>query len=103
METLKPTAARLILVRELAEGPKKFGQLRTAYFGEGRAAEKATTAFYNKLKAGLKENLIVKSTTTGAYELGVEGNKLLAWAKEQKMDLSTVKSEAQIRFEQKQA
>lgn len=97
---LKPTVARLILVRELAEGPKKFGQLRIAYFGEARAkANKATTAFYNKLDQGLEEGLVIK-TSTGVYELGEAGKQLLAYAREQKMDLKTLKSEAQIRHEQ---
>jgi len=96
-EVLKPTAARLIIVRECAEGPKKFGQLRTAFFGEERAkANKATTSFYNKLTQGLKEGLVVK-TSTGVYELGDEGKKLLAFAKKEGIDLAKVKSEAEMR------
>ena len=99
METLKPTVARLIIVRELAEGPKKFGQLRTAYFGEARAkGNKATTSFYNKLKQGLVEGLVVKSTL-GVYELGVAGQALLAFAKEKNMDLGILKSEAELRYQ----
>ena len=100
METLKPTVARLIIVRELAEGPKKFGQLRTAYFGEARAkGNKATTAFYNKLKQGLVEGLVVKTAALGAYELGDAGKQLLAFAKEKQMDLSILKSEAELRYQ----
>lgn len=96
---VKPTVGRLIIVRELAEGPKKFSQLRTAYFGEARAkANKATTSFYNKLSQGLEEGLVVKSTI-GSYELGEQGKLLLAFAKEQKMDLVALKSEAQLRYE----
>ena len=92
------TAARLILVRELASGPKRFSQLRLAFFGEARAKEKATTSFYNKLVKSLNEGLIVKSAP-GVYELGVFGHLVLAQAKDQGIDLASVKSEAQLRYE----
>lgn len=95
---LKPTTARLIIVRELENGPKKFGQLRTAYYGEARAkANKATTSFYNKIDAGVEEGLVIK--TALGYELGEKGRELLAYAKEKNIDLTVLKSEAQVRHE----
>ena len=96
---LKPSAARLILVRELSEGPKSHMALRVAYFGVGRAeGNTANTSFYNKLKAACSEKL-VKKDSVGIYSLDVEGDKMLAFAREQKMDLTVIKSEAQTRWE----
>jgi len=98
-DMLKVSTARLILVRELAEGPKMHKQLRLAYFGEGRAAgNAANTSFYNKLKAALADGL-VKKTAVGMYELDTKGLEMLTFVREQKMDLTAVKSEAQVRWE----
>lgn len=100
IEGVKATTSRLILIRELATEPKKFNQLRTGYFGEARAkANKATTSFYNKLKDCQEKGLIVKSTD--AYTLTELGKKFLAMATELKIDLKSLKSEAQVRHEQK--
>ena len=89
------TVARLILVRELASGPKKFSQLRLAYYGEARAkATKSTRSFYVKLDKGLEEGLLVKSLI--GYELGEVGQALLAYAKDKGLDLSSFKSEAEL-------
>jgi hypothetical protein len=94
------TSARLIIVRELASGPKRFSQLRLAYYGEVRAkATKSTRSFYVKLDRGIEEGLVVK--TVLGYELGELGKQLLAYATEKQMDLSTVKSEAQAQWELK--
>ena len=89
------TVARLILVRELASGPKKFSQLRLAYYGEARAkATKSTRSFYVKLDKGLEEGLLVK--TLIGYELGEIGQQLLTYAGEKGLDLSSFKSEAEL-------
>ena len=89
------TVARLILVRELASGPKKFSQLRLAYYGEVRAkATKSSRSFYVKLDKGLEEGLLIKSLI--GYELGQLGQLLLTYAKEKGLDLPSLKSEAEL-------
>jgi hypothetical protein len=98
-EMLKPTTSRLILVRELAEGPKTHKALRVAFFGEARAAgNSANTSFRNKLVDGISERLI-KKDSVGIYALDVEGHILLAYAREKGLDLASLKSEAQVRWE----
>jgi len=103
-EMLKLSNPRLILVRELASGPKAHKELRIAYFGVGRAeGNTANTAFYNKLKKACEEGL-AKSDGNGKYSLDVEGERILALVKEQKGEewmtyLLTIKSEAQLKWE----
>jgi hypothetical protein len=103
-EPLKLSNARLILVRELATGPKAHKALRIAYFGIGRAeGNTANTAFYNKLKSAVGERL-AKKDGNGVYSLDVEGEAMLATVKEEKGDqwmtfLSAIKSEAQLKWE----
>lgn len=98
-DLLKPSIPRLILVRELANGPKTHKALRVAYFGVGRAeGNSANTSFYNKLVAACKEGLIQK-VSIGIFAIDVKGEELLAYAKEQKLDLTVLKSQAQELWE----
>jgi hypothetical protein len=103
-EMLKMSNPRLIIIRELATGPKQHKDLRVAYFGIGRAkGNTANTAFYNKLTQAVEEHLC-KKDGNGVYSMDVEGEKMLALVKEEKGDqwmtfLSAIKSEAQLKWE----
>ena len=103
MSDIKLSIPRLIIIRELASGPKSHKALRIAYFGIGRAeGNTANTAFYNKLIAGVAERLC-KKDAVGIYSLDEEGEKMLAQVKETQGDqwmtyLLTIKSEAELRW-----
>jgi hypothetical protein len=104
-EILKLSNPRLIIVRELASGPKTHGALRIAYFGKGRAeGNTANTSFYNKLKQAVVEKLVKQDVVKGPYSLDVAGELMLAFIKKEKGDqwmtfLSAIKSEAQLKWE----
>jgi len=72
---VKPVALKdgmIVILRTLEKGPVKFGKLRVAYFGEGRAkTNTATTAFYMKLEESQKETkkLVNKIGKDEGYEL----------------------------------
>ena len=94
----KITAARLILIRELSTGPKKWGQLELAYYGPERKAEKVSVSFYNKLKDAKALGIITHDPVNKIYTLGEVGQQLLNTIKEQGISMD-VKSEAQIKWE----
>jgi len=105
-KTFNLTNGRLIILRELQDGPKQFMQLRTAYFGPARAEGSATTAFYNQLvkNMGEKHGLVMRvgEKGSGKYQLTTLGTSVLEAAKAQGVDFN-VKSEAQLKFEVKQS
>ena len=105
MEDAKPlpkaTPARIILIRELASGPKKWGQLVLAYYGQARADNGPTVSFWNKLKDCKTLGIIKHDVVQKIYELGEVGQAMLIVLKEQNVDLSAVKSEAQLEYEAK--
>jgi hypothetical protein len=64
----------IVILRTLMDGPVKFGKLRVAYFGEGRAkTNTATTAFYMKVKELLGKKLVNKIGKDEGYELSPLG------------------------------
>lgn len=95
----KLTAARLIFIRELAQGPKRSTDLRNAYFGPARSEHKANTSFNNKRLECLTLG-IAKKNEVGAYELGEVGKQLLKYIQENNISMD-VKSEAEQRWSSK--
>lgn len=69
-EDIKPVALtenKIVVLRELEGGAKKWSVLRRAYFGEGRAKMPASTSFYTQTKSMIGSGLIVKNND--AYEI----------------------------------
>lgn len=90
------TVNKAIVLRELENGPAKWSVLRRAYFGEGRAAEAASTSFYNKINGLIKEGLIVRSVN--GYEITGTGKEALATARKM-FDVTNAKSQARLKWE----
>ena len=96
----KFTNARIIIIRELSSGPKKWGQLQKAYYGEGRAALKVNTSFWNQKQKCIELGIMQKNTAIGGYELGPVGHQMLDFIRANNIDMN-VKSEAQVAYEAK--
>jgi len=68
METaVSLTENKIVVLRELESGAKKWSVLRRAYFGEGRAKMPASTSFYTQTKSLIGAGLIKKNND--AYEI----------------------------------
>lgn len=103
MNDVKPVALKdgmVVILRTLEQGPSKFGKLRVAYFGEGRAkTNTATTAFYMKLEESQKETkkLVNKISKDEGYELTELGRVSIEAIPETQKLLA--KSEAEKKFD----
>ena len=95
---IKLTAARIIIIRELSTGPKKWGQLQKAYYGLSRAGEKVNTSFHNKLQDCIKLRIIKHDRIQHSYELDEVGKQMLDYMRAHNVDMN-VKSEAQLKYE----
>jgi hypothetical protein len=99
MQMPKPTVSRLIVARELSTGPKSWGQLIKAYYGEDRNKLKVNTSFWNKKCECLTLGIMRQDPLTHLYSIDEAGKMLIEYAKANNIDLPSLKSEAQIRYE----
>jgi len=97
MSTVTLTNNRIVVLRTLKDGPKKWSELRKAYFGEARAKQQASTSFYMQMKSCIEKGL-VKKTQLG-YEATDAGIEALDAVINSGVDVSTIKTEAQKAFE----
>jgi hypothetical protein len=95
---IKITAARIIIVRELSTGPKTWGQLLKAYYGEARAKLNVNTSFWNKKKECIVLDIMRHDPVTKSYHLGEVGQQFLDYCRANNVNMN-VKSEAQLKFE----
>jgi hypothetical protein len=100
MSDVKPVSLKdgaIVILRTLMNGPVKFGKLRIAYFGIGRAkTNTATTAFYMKTKELIGKGLVSKADV--GYELTELGRVSINAVPE--ATRLAAKSEAEKRFDE---
>jgi hypothetical protein len=98
---VKPVALKdgmAVILRTLIDGPVKFGKLRVAYFGEGRAkTNTATTAFYMKLEEAKNKGFVNKIGKDEGYELTALGRASIEAIPAETRN--ALKSEAHKKFE----
>jgi len=91
------TANQVVVLRTLSTGPKKWSELRRAYFGEERAKQSASTSFYMQIKNCTGKGFLTK--TQLGYEITPKGAEVLQAARDAGLDVDSVKTQAQLQFE----
>jgi DNA-binding HxlR family transcriptional regulator len=97
MPNVTLTNNRIVVLRALQNGPRKWSELRKEYFGEDRAKQQASTSFYMQVKAMTDKGLVTK--TALGYESTPAGKEALQAVVDSGVDISTIKTAAQIAFE----
>jgi len=95
---VKVTPNRIVIMRELKDGPKTWRDLRLSYYGPERAKNPASTSFMNQLEKMMVYKIIDKKE--GHYELTQIGKELLENVAPE--SLSVAKTKAQLLFENNQ-
>ena len=95
----------VVVLRELNGGaPKRWGELRTAYFGPVRSRQQASTAFFTKINNMVEKELVEKTDGTSfgkSYRITAKGQASIQILIDAGKDLSAAKTNAQIEYEQK--
>ena len=77
--------------------------LKVAFYGLEYVQTSTNNAAYNRSRGNAeKDGIIMKAEgAEGLYTLAEQGHKLIAWAEENKIDLSKVKTDARLGWEAK--